>query len=819
MGVEFSGGQDRPSYPVPPSRLGADGLRHLGPISSTHEPTRAILRGRDSTPGISAPQASLTPAEPEKPRETSDTPPPTTKPADRGVIFETQAQEPAPASSPRRVRATGIVERFEFPPEVMREVAALPKLKAILTGREEVHGITIDPSTAKDLDDGLGVVTEPANTHTLQVSVSEVSAVVRPNTAIDVEAEARGFTGYRGSDTVTPMLPRPLSASRLSLLPGQTRPTLTLHVPFNDRDKTSITQTAFTSAGRMSPKEFSEILKDPSHPRFGEATLLSSVADALERDRSRKGSLVMYDSQSGLATDEDGNIIQVGQDMTGYKIVQEAKIKLNTAFGKYLARHGLPALYRNQHGLVRDPDSEDIRIIYQNAAMNKSGEPLDEVNDRLQVLYGRASFGVEPEGHMAMGVDAYAPGGIGLRLHASLVNQRIVIAHMRGEESPYTPDQLDKMARRLNSQTTNEKIHTKKFYVAESKREVARVQKQKDLGSVDPSLFTRVVRDTSRDGVIPENVGVEVQRRLIDGRLSVYDQYLILRGTVLEDGSVARLKSDVLAHIYENPQLAPQIVQLGEQRGVWSAPEFTTQEHGLAYEPQSTTSATMQIGDTPMTSDQITAHSQTKSEQLALWNVLSKISQSPVEDVSQDKYTTTDLRKKLKEMCKTKSWNPPNYEVTQEGPPDNPLFKVTASVTFGDVTLQSHEFTGSSRNQVETAAAKDVLKQARSHMPNREYENIIYSNVPRRDRPVHVNQGNYLEALQTLASRQGWEEPHYEITEVSGPERKFTCTVRITIPGEEPREYTVGGSSIKNIKKLAARKAFRNMSPQNSASE
>jgi DIS3-like exonuclease 2 len=75
---------------------------------------------------------------------------------------------------------------------------------------------TIDPTTAKDLDDALHIRLLDDGCIEVGVHIADVSHFVRPGTAVDTEAQRRSTTVYLVDRTV-PMLPRPLCEIACSL--------------------------------------------------------------------------------------------------------------------------------------------------------------------------------------------------------------------------------------------------------------------------------------------------------------------------------------------------------------------------------------------------------------------------------------------------------------------------------------------------------------------------------------------------------------------------------------------------------------------------
>jgi protein SSD1 len=81
---------------------------------------------------------------------------------------------------------------------------------------------SIDPDTARDIDDALSVQLNEDGTYDVGVHIADVSFFVKSNTALDRDARKRATSVYLVQRAV-PMLPPMLSEQLCSLLPGQDR--------------------------------------------------------------------------------------------------------------------------------------------------------------------------------------------------------------------------------------------------------------------------------------------------------------------------------------------------------------------------------------------------------------------------------------------------------------------------------------------------------------------------------------------------------------------------------------------------------------------
>src|SRR5204862_7804064 len=88
----------------------------------------------------------------------------------------------------------------EFPRAVLEETSAISETVAAdaIDGREDLRGqfiVTIDPDDARDFDDAIHVE-EIKGGWQLGVHIADVSAYVRPGSALDREAQRRGNSVY-----------------------------------------------------------------------------------------------------------------------------------------------------------------------------------------------------------------------------------------------------------------------------------------------------------------------------------------------------------------------------------------------------------------------------------------------------------------------------------------------------------------------------------------------------------------------------------------------------------------------------------------------
>ena len=128
--------------------------------------------------------------------------------------------------------------RTVFPADVRAEVADLPPdpTPADLEGRLDLREqmvVTIDGEDAQDFDDAISIERDADGTLLVGVHIADVGHYVRPGTALDAEALARGTSVYL-ADQVIPMLPEELSNGLCSLVPRRDRLAYTVLMRFDE---------------------------------------------------------------------------------------------------------------------------------------------------------------------------------------------------------------------------------------------------------------------------------------------------------------------------------------------------------------------------------------------------------------------------------------------------------------------------------------------------------------------------------------------------------------------------------------------------------
>ena len=379
-------------------------------------------------------------------------------------------------------------EQQPFPENALTEVIHVQeRIATSLLERPEVNGITINDPLTKTCDLAVWLERTDVGGYAIFVSMIDVASFIGSSTtpALDREAQIRAFAHHTPENAFVPLLPDSLAEGSLSLL-GQPCPTLTLTIPLDSSyhvGEPSLQQSVVRSRKRFTYEEADQEIANTQ----AECSLLLQdayhVALRLWHARMLQGALgVSYDLENGWVFTEDGVRILLDADKRykAYIIEQEFLLLANQTLASYLAAAQLPALYR-KHALTTPPT--------------------------------KATYGPGISGHEGLNVPAYIHTLFPLRSYPDLVNQRILLAHLRGEPSPYTLEELEALASPLNAREALIKAAKRGYFRSLHERVLKNHVKEGHLVDLDQKQFHSLIRR----GVEEQTLPPDSRRRFSEG--------------------------------------------------------------------------------------------------------------------------------------------------------------------------------------------------------------------------------------------------------------------------------------------------------------
>ena len=366
--------------------------------------------------------------------------------------------------------------------------------------------VTIDGEDAKDFDDAV-YCKKQKDGWTLYVAIADVSHYVPIDTALDLEAQARGNSVYFPGHVV-PMLPEVLSNGLCSLRPHEDRLVMVCRMNINKAgDMTdydffegiifSHARLTYTEVGALlQPAEnereqhLQERIKEKRKDLVPHLNALYALYKALHKTREKRGALEIDSTETRIIFSEERKIKEIipVERNDAHKLIEECMLCANVASANFLQEAKLPALYRVHEG--PNPDRLDnlyefLREMGIGLARVEKPTPkdyqhiLNRLHNRpdrhmIQTMVVRslmqAVYQPENLGHFGLGFDAYThftspirryPDLLVHRAIRFLVRSRTTKAHVQKVSGvkpiakhhiyPYSVPQLDELGVKLSA--------------------------------------------------------------------------------------------------------------------------------------------------------------------------------------------------------------------------------------------------------------------------------------------------------------------------------------------------------------------------------
>jgi ribonuclease R len=353
-----------------------------------------------------------------------------------------------------------------FPSEVLEEAAALPsEIPPEEIGERhdfrDIPTFTIDPEDAKDFDDALSIRLLPSGLYEVGIHIADVSYFVRPDTALDREAYARGTSIYL-VDRTLPMLPERLSADLCSLRPHQDRLTFSVVVQIDSRAQVQsvwMGRTLIHSRYRFSYEEAQRILEIGQGPFAEELRLLHHIAQQLHAKRMKAGGIRFETEEIKFRLDESFRPIElfVKERKDAHKLIEEFMLLANRQVAFFLSQQrGLSSVYR-VHDLPKPDKLKALQLFLEgfgysidirNArALTQSlnalveaieGKPEAHIIQSIAIrTMPKALYTTNNIGHYGLGFTHYTHFTSPIRRYPDLLVHRILGEVLQGRPTPY----------------------------------------------------------------------------------------------------------------------------------------------------------------------------------------------------------------------------------------------------------------------------------------------------------------------------------------------------------------------------------------------
>lgn len=455
----------------------------------------------------------------------------------------------------------------QFDNEVLQEVATLDKSIAPDDNRVDLRSIehiTIDGESAKDFDDAIAVV-KSRRGFRLYVSIADVSFFVRPGSAVDWEAYARGTSIYF-PDRVIPMLPEKLSNDLCSLVENQDRLTVSAILEFDTAGKRlnkKFCRSIICSRKRFTYTTVKKILidKDPTvrsehRPFLTQLKWAHELATHLLQQRRRRGSLVFNLSEPEFLLNQKGDVEVIRQSERNFahQIIEEFMLAANEAVAELFTQQSYPALYR-VHEPPKMEEAEEFTIFAQ--ARDISLPPFENhplwfagvldnfrgsrseyvINNLLLRSMNQAHYSQQNVGHFGLGATDYTHFTSPIRRYPDLMVHRALLNYLSRNRNEMSPP------RKPSLQEAGEFLSRRERVAISAERDMHDRLKVGYMKNRIGESFEAII-----SGVTENNLYVEIPEHCVSGTIGIElldDDYYIF------DAGNYRLFGEMSARTYQ----------------------------------------------------------------------------------------------------------------------------------------------------------------------------------------------------------------------------------------------------------------------------
>ncbi|KAI8996067.1 hypothetical protein BC832DRAFT_519063, partial [Gaertneriomyces semiglobifer] len=385
----------------------------------------------------------------------------------------------------------------EFSDEVL---ACLPEIPWKIPAEEYVKRrdlreeriFSIDPQTARDLDDAVSVKPLPDGTFEVGVHIADVSYFVPAGSALDKEARHRATTIYLVQKAI-PMLPRTLCEDLCSLNPGVER--LAFSVMWKMDARAQILETPWfgrsiiRSCAKLSYDHAQRLIENsdwsglPEVELYGTTDIEDIKSDTLRlyefskmmrQRRFDQGALSMNSPKLWFAIDDYGNPVDTGvyELKDSNRLIEEFMLLANMAVAAKIAKHyPESALLRNhrppkekvmdefitfaaQLGYSLDPSTSSTL----QQSFNAIGEEKRTVLQQLCIkpmqrakYFCTGKLEIPKWHHYALNVPLYTHFTSPIRRYCDVIVHRMLDVALAGQvEDLYESDEVMQIAKQCN---------------------------------------------------------------------------------------------------------------------------------------------------------------------------------------------------------------------------------------------------------------------------------------------------------------------------------------------------------------------------------
>ncbi|KAI8897838.1 hypothetical protein BC833DRAFT_592225 [Globomyces pollinis-pini] len=352
---------------------------------------------------------------------------------------------------------------------------------------------SIDPPTARDLDDALSCIDLGDGTFEIGVHIADVSYFVRNGTKVDDEAFNRATSVYL-VQKVIPMLPRLLCEELCSLNGGVDRLAFSVFWIFDSEGnivgEPTFQRTVINSCAKLSYDNAQAVIEGRDWDEtenvelYGSWTIdqirgdiqqLYKFSKVLRENRYKNGSLTLNSIKLWFDCDDTGLPVDSGVYLLkeSNKLIEEYMLLANRTVAEKivsyypessLLRRHTPPLMRSLNELAKELEKKKITLdttsaLTLNNSLNKISDPLKQSLVRLMCIksmrradyFCTGSVDISSFGHYALSIPLYTHFTSPIRRYCDLVVHQMLEACLADKPEVFTSERVDEIAKQCNN--------------------------------------------------------------------------------------------------------------------------------------------------------------------------------------------------------------------------------------------------------------------------------------------------------------------------------------------------------------------------------
>lgn len=359
---------------------------------------------------------------------------------------------------------------------------------------------TIDDESTTEIDDGLSLEYLDDGKTKIWIHIADPTRIVNPGDELDLEARRRSTSLYLPTGMV-PMFPSELATGPMSLVQGQVCSALSFGVILDRAggiEEYEIHSSLIKPTYRLTYDDVDEMLQLglQNEPEIADLAKNSYLRRSW---RKSQGSIQIKMPESIIKVKDDEEVtIELIDSSPSRQLVAEMMILAGQIGGKYGTENNLSLPYRGQPQPELPSEEELLKL------------PAGPTRFcALRSCMPRSEMSMSPIRHASLGLESYVQVTSPIRRYTDLLSHFQIKAHLRGEELPFSREELQEIVYSVGSssyEATLVERQTNRYWGLEFLR--------RNTECVWDVLVLRWLREDENLGLILiEDLGMELPHR------------------------------------------------------------------------------------------------------------------------------------------------------------------------------------------------------------------------------------------------------------------------------------------------------------------